>query len=478
MTSMDSLPASSDCAACSRRRFLASASVLSIGALASACGDGIISEPDVRPEFPSTPFTLNPDTVAGLQQVGGRVVVTSGVESPVLVERIASRQFRALSLICPHKGTIVDVQSSGFVCPNHGARFALDGAWQGGQATADLAPLNVSLNPDGTITVGGTPTPPTLAVGASTVVFSTSVTGGALAAQTVAVSNTGGSILSGLQVSLSYAANQAAGWLSVALDQPSAPATLTLTANRGTLAAGTYSATVTLSAPGIANGPQQIAVSLVIQNPNAPASLLLSTGALAFTGAVGATLAAQPVQITNGGGGTLVGLTAAVAYGAGATGWLATSLSQTNAPATLSLRPVLTNLTAGTYTATVTVGATGVTSRTLTVTLTVTASGLRVTIASWPALASVGGVAGSVGNVNGGPVAIVRTGATSFLALSMRCTHAGTTVNVVNNASFRCPNHGALFNGQGVWQQSPQRTTDLVRLTVTYTPGDTVLYVT
>jgi Rieske Fe-S protein len=124
------------------------------------------------------------------------------------------------------------------------------------------------------------------------------------------------------------------------------------------------------------------------------------------------------------------------------------------------------------------VGATGVTSRTLTVTLTVTASGLRVTIASWPALASVGGVAGSVGNVNGGPVAIVRTGATSFLALSMRCTHAGTTVNVVNNASFRCPNHGALFNGQGVWQQSPQRTTDLVRLTVTYTPGDTVLYVT
>jgi Rieske Fe-S protein len=139
---------------------------------------------------------------------------------------------------------------------------------------------------------------------------------------------------------------------------------------------------------------------------------------------------------------------------------------------------VLTNLAAGTYTATVTVGATGVTSRTVTVTLTVTAAGLRVTLASWPALANVGGVAGSVGSLNGGPVAIARTGPSSYLAFSMRCPHAGTTINVVNGASFRCPNHGALFNGQGVWQQSPQRTTDLVRLTVTYTPGDTVLFVT
>ena len=111
-------------------------------------------------------------------------------------------------------------------------------------------------------------------------------------------------------------------------------------------------------------------------------------------------------------------------------------------------------------------------------TLTVTTTGLQVTISAWPALASVGGVAGSVGNVNGGPVAVVRLSATSFAAFSMRCPHAGTTINVVNGASFRCPNHGALFNGAGVWQTSPQRAENLTSLTVIYTPGAATLTVT
>ena len=52
------------------------------------------------------------------------------------------------------------------------------------------------------------------------------------------------------------------------------------------------------------------------------------------------------------------------------------------------------------------------------------------------------------------------------------------TVNVVNGASFRCPNHGALFNSAGVWQSSPQRSDNLATLTVTYTPGATTLSVT
>ena len=113
------------------------------------------------------------------------------------------------------------------------------------------------------------------------------------------------------------------------------------------------------------------------------------------------------------------------------------------------------------------------------VTLTVTAVGLLVTLAAWPALANVGGVAGSVGNVNGGPVAVTRLSATSFAAFSMRCPHAGTTINVVNNGtSFRCPNHGALFNNTGVWQSSPQRADNLVPLTVTYAPGAATLTVT
>jgi Rieske Fe-S protein len=102
-----------------------------------------------------------------------------------------------------------------------------------------------------------------------------------------------------------------------------------------------------------------------------------------------------------------------------------------------------------------------------------------VNLAAWPALANVGGVAGSVGNVNGGPVAVVRTGTNSFSAFSMVCPHAGTTINVVNGASFRCPNHGALFNASGAnLPNSPQRTDDLTRLTVSYSPGASTLIVT
>uniref|UniRef100_UPI003341FC2D Rieske (2Fe-2S) protein n=1 Tax=Gemmatimonas sp. TaxID=1962908 RepID=UPI003341FC2D len=159
--------------------------------------------------------------------------------------------------------------------------------------------------------------------------------------------------------------------------------------------------------------------------------------------------------------------------------WLAATLLQTTAPATLTVRPTSTTLAPGTYTATISVSATGIPPRTITVTLTVTPGGLLVNIAAWPALANVGGISGSVGNVNGGPVAVVRTSDTSFSAFSMVCPHAGTTINVINGTSFRCPNHGALFNASGtLLPNSPQRTENLTRLTVIYTPGSSTLTVT
>jgi Rieske Fe-S protein len=186
----------------------------------------------------------------------------------------------------------------------------------------------------------------------------------------------------------------------------------------------------------------------------------------------------QAVQVTNGGAGTLAALRTQVAYSAGGVGWLSATFNSTTTPAVLTLRATATGLSNGTYTAQVTVSAAGVADRILTVTLTIAPIGLVVNIAAWPALATVGGVAGSVGNLNTTPVAIVRTGATSFAAFSMTCPHAGTRINVVNNASFRCPNHGALFDSAGVnLPSSPQRTTNLVRLTVTYTPGAPTLLV-
>ncbi|MCA0375998.1 MAG: Rieske 2Fe-2S domain-containing protein [Gemmatimonadetes bacterium] len=476
------LPSSSDhvctgCARVDRRQFLTSASILSLGALATACGDGVISGPADRPPFPSTPFTLVPANVPALQSVGGRVVVTNGVESPVLVERVSTSQFRALSLVCPHQGTIVGVDGAGFRCPNHEARFAGDGRWLGGQPTADLSALNVQVNADGSITVGGAPLPPTLSLSTAAAVLTTALGGAASATQAVAISNAGGSVLTGLQVALAYRANQPGGWLAVSLDQSTAPATLTLTAQRGALTAGSYGATVTVSATGSTNGAQTIDVVLVVQDPAAAPSLQLGTAAVSLAANAGGTAPSQTVPVTNAGGGTLSGLAATVAYAPGGFGWLTATLDRSTAPATLTVRANPSVVTTGTYTATVTVSATGVASRTITVTLTITNAGLQVTLAAWPALANVGGVVGSVGNVGGVPVAVARTGPDSFLAFSMRCTHAGTILNIVGNSFFRCPNHGAEFTAQGIWRSSPQRTENLDRFTVTYTPGAPTLTV-
>ncbi len=479
--SSDALTDPSSCGGChrvDRRGFLASASVLSLGVLISGCGDGVISGPERVLDAIPAPFRLDPATIPELASIGGRTVVVSGTSVPVVVERVGAAQFRALSLVCPHRGTIVDVATNGFRCPNHEAVFANDGTWLGGQPTAGLTALDVRRNSDGSLTIGGALTPPVLALDRNAVVFLTTLTGTAPAPQAVAIANDGGGILSGVAVALTYGPGQRTGWLSLALSQASAPSTLTLSAQRGTLPIGNYTATVSITGAGVSNGAQTVTVSLLVQDPTTPAALQLSASALSFTAPIGSTPATQVVQCNNGGGGSLLGLGASVAYSVGGTGWLTVTLNQTSAPATLTVRASAGALAAGSYTATITVSATGVASRTVTVSLTVTAAGLLVTLAAWPALATVGGVAGSVGNVNGGPVAVTRLSATSFAAFSMRCPHAGTTVNVVNGASFRCPNHGALFNNAGVWQPSPQRAENLPTLTVIYTPGAATLTVT
>lgn len=89
---------------------------------------------------------------------------------------------------------------------------------------------------------------------------------------------------------------------------------------------------------------------------------------------------------------------------------------------------------------------------------------LSIRVASYPALASVGGVA----RVDGGtgiPIGVARTGAATFVAYTLACTHQGTTVQLLG-AGWRCPNHGATFDGAGRVTSGPA-TTNLAQLTAT-----------
>lgn len=101
-------------------------------------------------------------------------------------------------------------------------------------------------------------------------------------------------------------------------------------------------------------------------------------------------------------------------------------------------------------------------------------TGLTVRVADYPALATVGGI--SQVSSTGTPVAVVRSAASTFRAFSLRCPHAGSTVQITGGA-FRCPNHGATFNSSGQWTGG-ERTSSLTELKVTANAAGDVLTIT
>jgi len=204
-------------------------------------------------------------------------------------------------------------------------------------------------------------------------------TGVSPAPQVVSITNAGGGTLAGLSTSIQYTG--ATGWLNATLNTTTAPASLTMQANTTGLAAGTYNATVRVEAAGAANTPLLIPVTLAI---GAPPRIDLSATTRTFAVVVGqADPAAQTVNITNGGSGTLSGLAAAISYQSG-TGWLTASLNTTTAPATLTLTAARGSLAAGVYNATVNVSS-GVASNSpqaVAVSLTVTSPAIGLSSTS------------------------------------------------------------------------------------------------
>jgi hypothetical protein len=217
--------------------------------------------------------------------------------------------------------------------------------------------------------------------------------------QAVVVTNGGGSTLSLLTAgTITYGAG-ASGWLTASVSQTSAPSTITLAATTGSLAAGTYTANVPITATGAGNTPQTIPVTFVVSSSPL---ITLSGPTTSFMALTGVSPAAQTVAVTNGGGGTLSSLgLGTITYGAGATGWLGASLNQATAPATLTLTATTTSLVAGTYTATVPVtsGVAGNSPQNETVTLVVSAGpliGLSATTAAFTATAGQGASPGLI----------------------------------------------------------------------------------
>ncbi len=75
---------------------------------------------------------------------------------------------------------------------------------------------------------------------------------------------------------------------------------------------------------------------------------------------------------------------------------------------------------------------------------------LVVSLAAFPELSAVGGVA-RVDAGSGRPIAVARTAADTYVAVTMICTHQGYRPIEIVGGRFICPNHGAEFSATGTW---------------------------
>lgn len=72
---------------------------------------------------------------------------------------------------------------------------------------------------------------------------------------------------------------------------------------------------------------------------------------------------------------------------------------------------------------------------------------LSVKLKTIPELSEIGGSVG-VGNVKGKPVAITRTGATTYIAFSLNCPHQGVKLSRAESG-WVCKAHGSEFEADG-----------------------------
>jgi hypothetical protein len=173
-------------------------------------------------------------------------------------------------------------------------------------------------------------------------------------------------------------------WLQISSSSGSvsaaSPASLTVTANPGTLAPGTYNGAITVTGPDTG---QTLTVGVILAVTAAPPSILLSQVGFTFTAvAQGGTVLPQSLGILNAGAGTL-NYSVETTTQSGGSGWLSVS-----ADSGTVLRPFLdvsfvnvvvnaSSLAAGTYYGQVTVSAAGASNspQTALVVLTVLAAG-------------------------------------------------------------------------------------------------------
>jgi hypothetical protein len=217
--------------------------------------------------------------------------------------------------------------------------------------------------------VGAPETPPSLGLGSSEVGFAALEGSSDPPPRSIPVLNTGAGELGAVSLgAISYGAG-ASGWLDGSSANDSEVA---LVAATGSLGAGTFTATIPVNS--VQGGSGSVSVTLTVAPVGAPAELVLSATDVLFTAwEGGGNPGSRTVLLANGGDGgfgVLGDLTlGAVDYGAGPSGWLDPSLIGDQ----LTLSVTTGAISAGTYSASLTVSSDDGGSEALTVVFSVRA---------------------------------------------------------------------------------------------------------
>ena len=196
-----------------------------------------------------------------------------------------------------------------------------------------------------TLSVTGTAAIPAIQLSLSSLAFLGTAGGANPVPNTFNISNTGGG-------TLVWTASNATGWLTLSPASGTNSGTVTASVNLAGLAAGTYSAIISVTASGVP--AKSLPVTLTITAATAAATIGFNPTNLTFAGTVGgATPAPKPISISN----TSSGILSWTASDNAA--WLILSpVSGTNS-GTVTASVNMTGLVAGTYNGIVTITASG-----------------------------------------------------------------------------------------------------------------------
>ena len=112
------------------------------GCAMESCSSASNSNPVPAPTNVDFTLDINVAPNTALQTPGGSVS-----NSGVIVVRVSTSEFTAVSQACTHQGTTVTYQPTpqNFLCPNHGSKFSTTGSVLLGPATSPLKKYNTEL---------------------------------------------------------------------------------------------------------------------------------------------------------------------------------------------------------------------------------------------------------------------------------------------------------------------------------------------